>query len=287
MSVRFTMKGFAVLLVFLLIVAATVFYFGWIQIRIPAEGYGVVFSRTDGWEDDVVEPGTFVWRWQRLIPTNLTLHIFELRPHRTDVHLSGSLPSGEAIEAILEGAVSFPYEVRLTVQTRIRAGMLPMLARERGLRPQQLDEFYDEIDARISRTAVEAIMALIEAHPERISLPDTYEMVADRVTGRIEERLDLLEVVTVTPERIDLPDLELYLTARELASGVLEARAEAFSDAARQLAVADASADRQFSLLERYGEILERYPSLIDYFRVSREIDADPLNLGELVPSAQ
>lgn len=281
------MKGFAVLLVFLLVAAAAVFYFGWIQIRIPPEGYAVIFSRTDGWEDEVIEPGTFVWRWQRLVPTNLTLYVFEPRHHRTSVRLTGSLPSADAIEAILDGAVSFPYEVRLIVQTRIRAQKLPGLARDRDLRPEQLDEFYDEIDARISRVALEAVMALIESDPQRLSLSESYETIVDRVTARVESALGVLEVMAVTPERIDLPDLALYHRSRELAAGVLEARAAAFREAAERLAAEDAAADRDFALLERYGEVLERYPVLLEYFRLGREINADPLNLDDLVPSTR
>ncbi len=281
------MKGFAVLLVFLLLVAAAVFYIGWIQIRIPPEGYAVIFSRTDGWEEEVIEPGTFAWRWQRLVPTNLTLYVFEPSKHRTDVRLAGSLPSGDAIETILDGAVSFPYEVRLVVQTRIRAERLPALARDQDLRPQQMDEFYDEIDARISQAAVEAVMALIESEPQRLSLSESYETIVEQVIARVESRLEMLEVMAVTPERIALPDLELYLTSRELAVGVLEARAAAFREAAERLADAEAEADRDFGLLERYGEVLERYPVLLEYFRVGREINADPLDLLDLAPTTR
>jgi hypothetical protein len=37
-------------------------------------------------------------------------------------------------------------------------------------------------------------------------------------------------------------------------------------------------------MLERYGEILDRYPVLLEYFRVGQEIDADPLNLESIIP---
>ncbi len=278
------MKRFAILLLFLLLIAGTVFYFGWIQMRIPAEGHGVIFTRTDGWEDEVIEPGTFVWRWQALIPTNLSLYVFERASHRTRVELAGTLPSGGDFDAILDGPGAFAYDIRLVVQTRLRPQTLPSLARDRELRPDQLDEYYQELDARISTAAEQALMALIEARPERLSLPDHYQTIVEEVTRRIEEQIDPLEVVAVTPERIELPDLGWYLTARDLATDVLRARAAARSEAAAELAHLDAQAERRFEQLERYGQILERYPVLLEYFRVGQDSGGERLNLDALIP---
>ena len=44
------MKRFGVLMVVLLLLGGVVFYVGWVQIHIPAGHYGVVFTRTNGWE---------------------------------------------------------------------------------------------------------------------------------------------------------------------------------------------------------------------------------------------
>ena len=278
------MKRFAILLVFVLLVAGAIFFFGWIQMRVPPDGYGVVFTRTHGWEDDVIEPGTFAWRWQGLIPTNLSLYVFESQPHRTPIGLSGTLPSGREIDAILDGSGAFSYDVRLVVQSRIIPGALPSLARDRDLRPERIDEYYRELDARIAQAAEEAIMTLVGTHPERLSLDEHFQMIVDEVTGRIERQVEHVEIVAVTPERIELPDLQLYLTARELAMDVLRARATARREAAAQLATLDAQAERRFEQLERYGEILERYPVLLEYFRVGQDGAGEQLSLNAIIP---
>lgn len=281
------MKRLAILVLFLVVAGGVVFYFGWIQIQIPAGGYGVIFSRTHGWEEDVVRPGAFVWRWQRLIPTNLTLHVFEPRLHRTGVRVEGSLPSGEAIARILEQAPEFDYDVRFSVQTRIRPERLPELARDRGMRPEDLEDFHDETDARIKEIAAQTILATVESDPERYRMDAAYTTIEESVRQRLADELDYLEVVTVAIEQIGLPDMQLYLTARRLAESVLEARAEALRDAARELAQREANRDQGLAMLERYGEILDRYPVLLDYFRVGQEIDGDPLNLESIVPPSE
>ena len=85
------MKRFVILMVVLLLLGGVAFYFGWVQIHIPAGHYGVIFTRTNGWEDEPVVPGTFVWRWQRLVPTNFTLYLFDVESHRTEVRLDGKI----------------------------------------------------------------------------------------------------------------------------------------------------------------------------------------------------
>jgi hypothetical protein len=280
------MKRFAVLLIVLVLVGAVVFYFGWIQIRIPAGSYGVIFTRTNGWDTDVVEPGSFVWRWQRLIPTNLSLYVFEPERHRTSVELEGTLPSGAQIQSLLDESGDFEYGVELVVQTRLVPDELPALARDEGLRPADLPAYYDELDSTISQLATEAVMSLVESQPEQVTMSQQYTSIVDAIRSRLRSRLRYLEVVGVVVEEIDLPDMDVYLTAKQLARDVLQARSQALQEAARRIADAQAQSDRRLAMLERYGEILNEYPVLLDYFRVAEEIDGDPLDLESLVPES-
>jgi hypothetical protein len=280
------MKRIAVLLLLLIVAGGVVFYFGWIQIQIPPDGYGVIFTRTHGWEPEVVRPGTFVWRWQRLIPTNLTLYVFEPGIHRTPIRLEGSLPSGTTINTILEDPGDFDYDIRMTVQTRVMPQSLPELARDRELRPEDLDAFYDDTDAWLSEILTQTVLSIVESDPERFRMDTAYTTLSDAAREALAGNVDYLETVAVAIDRLDLPDMQLYLTARRLAESVLEARAESLRNAARELARSEADSDRELALLERYGEILDRYPVLLDYFRVGQEIEGDPLNIESIIPQS-
>lgn len=278
------MKRFGILMVVLLVVGGVVFYFGWVQIHVPAGHYGVIFTRTNGWESEVVVPGTFVWRWQRLVPTNFTLHLFDVESHRTDVRLDGTLPSGPEIDALLDESGDFTYDIRLTVVTRLRPDVVPVLARDQELRPDDMPTFYDDLDARIAQQTREAVMGVLEDEPESVSVSQISSTVVDAVTERLADGFPRLDIVSVNPTRLALPDVELYTTARRLSIDVLEARASALQEAAARLADTQAESDRGLTLLERYGQILEEYPVLLDYFRAGQEIGSDPLNLQEIVP---
>jgi hypothetical protein len=277
-------KRLGVILFLLIVVAGVVFFFGWIQLRLDADEHAVLFSKTSGWEETVIAPGTFTWRWQRLIPTNLSIYEFSLQPTTTTVSLTGSLPSAANYAAIIDGPASFSYRLALDVSYRIRPDALPALARDEGLRPDTLAEFTSARGAQIGQAAKEAAFELLENSPSALNGPSAATTLATRVTSHLERRFPELEVVAVDARNIELPDLELYALARSRYTEVVDARAAALTEAARSVAVEQTRTETELELLERYGEILERYPVLLDYFRMGNEIGGDPLELQNLIP---
>jgi hypothetical protein len=278
------MKRILITLFVLVVLGGVVFFFGWVQIRIPPDAHAVIFTKTHGWEEKVIAPGTFVWRWQRLLPTNLTLYVFELSPHRSSVSLSGSLPSAEVFESILGSPASFSYDLVMNVTTQIRPEQLPTLAEEAGLRPEGLDQFYADLDLQITQIATDALLALMQEDPDTLTFGTSYTAIAEQVRSRLQTALPDLSVDSVAPSRIRLPDMELYTATRALSDEILSARAGALEQAAEASAAEQERMDRELQTLERYGEILDRYPVLLDYFSLGQSLDIDPLNLGELIP---
>jgi hypothetical protein len=94
-----------------------------------------------------------------------------------------------------------------------------------------------------------------------------------------------VEVLAVVPKMIRLPDMELYETARRLAQEVIAERAASLKAATDALAEQQVAKDNELVLLERYGEILDRYPVLLEYFRVGQETGGDPLDLQSIIDS--
>jgi len=105
------MRKLFVSLIILIIVGGVGFYFGWIQIQLPANTFGVIFTKTNGYEASVVRPGTFEWRWQRLLPTNLTLYTYTLAPQSTNVTVAGTLPGLSIVNSSREHPL-FPISLR-------------------------------------------------------------------------------------------------------------------------------------------------------------------------------
>jgi len=81
--------AFLILLVF----GGVIFYFGWTQIKIKPDTFGIVQSKIKGTNDKLVIPGEFSWYWDFLIPTNAKLNVFDLKPYNTSKKISGNFQS--------------------------------------------------------------------------------------------------------------------------------------------------------------------------------------------------
>lgn len=275
------MRKGIVFFVILLLLAGVVFFFGWIQFEIPANSYGVVFTKTNGWEPDPVPAGEFTWRWQRLLPTNLTLYVYNVEAQEVQVSSSGTLPSAEVYASAIQSSVDFAYRVEADVQFSIRPESLPQIAQD-GVTPTDLSDWYADLQAPIRETIVEAFGSALtgrEAGPSVGALADT-------ARSQLENRFPDLEILSVSPRSTEFPDYELYQRAKELYLEGLEAYEEGVAEAERRAALSATQQRSRIELLREYGKILSEYPVLLDYFTMSAERGIDPLQLEALRSAA-
>lgn len=259
----------------MLLVAA--FLGGWLQLALPADTYGVVYTRARGFDPVVVRPGSFTWRWQRLIPKALVLHRFALSPRLAELPVSGALASGAVYATLVPEKPDFSYELHVTIRYRLRPETLPRLAETEGLRPEGIDEWYRTADADLARQAVETVLASTAS--------DAPGVAADLVTN-LPARVPDIELLDVAPTVIRMPDRALYARLKTLYFTSLEARESALVAAAGRLAVLEAETrideqrhDRSISVLERYGKLLDEHPGLIQFLflTTSGKLTADEL----------
>lgn len=278
------MRKLLVVLLLLVILGGAVFFVGWIQIVLPANTYAVLFSKTNGWEDEVVDPGVFTWRWHRLIPTNLSVYSYELSPRHTEASVSGALPSGDVYASFLGEGTSFSYAVTVRVGYTVKPEALPNLARQQALLPDDLSAYLDVIDSVLNQRIAAIIVGLLEREEVRISVTGGYADVEESLQTRLPQAFEELQILSVDVTDLSLPDLGLYERARDAYLSYVDNRSEALSSAAQAVAMDQAESARDLDLLEHYGRILDNYPVLLDYFALGRDVDLDPLNLRSLTP---
>jgi hypothetical protein len=277
------MKKAIAILIFLVLAGGTAFYFGWVQFRLPPGTVGVTFTKTSGWDSEVIEAGEFTWRWEALLPTNFTLHVVDVDPVTVGVSSTGNLPSGALYGGLLEGSPTFEYEVRFDVTYRIDPEALPRLLEEGAIEGSDVSAWYDSMNDSIEAQALELVSEAMESVSdasagERVSR--FAESMEDRLSGAVPD----VEIVSVLPRRISLPDIGLYREARELYLGAMEARREAIEEAMASTSTGEVLEEARLGTLRRYGEVLSEYPVLLEYFSLGAEEGVDPLNLGELRP---
>jgi hypothetical protein len=126
------MKGFAITLVILIILAAVGFFLGWVQFQVDDGEYAVLFTKTAGWEPEVIYPGTFVWRWQGMFPTMLRRYDFSRTVRDFDIRIEDSLPGSDLYADYVADDPDFSWNVRVYGRFAIRPDALPALASDQG-----------------------------------------------------------------------------------------------------------------------------------------------------------
>ncbi len=270
------MKKFLIGLVVLLILGGVVFYFGWIQFLIPDDGYGVVFSRTHGWESEAIRPGEFQWRWQRLIPTNMEVYVFDSEPRTVQVDASGSLPSGEIYRTVLADRPDLSYEISAAMTIAIEPETLPELADEEGLRPDNLDRWYERTIDTLKTAGVDRLIDLLSDGDaaDALSIESIEEELVDYLSGRHPR----LRIKQVALRSYRVPDFALYQEARSLYRTQLEAETDALIAASAERADRQARDEEIQRSLRSYGEVLDEYPILLEYF----QLGVDPFQFQRL-----
>jgi hypothetical protein len=265
-----TMKAFLIILVILVVLAGTAFYFGWVQILLPPENYAVVFTKIGGYDDQVIRPGEFSWRWERLIPTNMTLYTFDLHPRTMDVSFKGSLPSGHLYSSILPENPDFSLSGNVSIHFGIVPESLPALVAEEKLSPEALDDFYEAKAEQISNR----VMNSLKEVQSDLASSATLNQQMERELAR---EFPDLKILSLRTETVSVPDLELYELARQSYRELVEIRDRSRDEAVTRLAVeqvrAENARDRERETLEalrEYGKLLNEYPILLKAMYVQK-----------------
>jgi hypothetical protein len=262
------MKKFFITLLILIIAGGVVFYFGWIQIQIPSEGYAVLFSKTHGYDDAIIRPGEFVWRWQRLIPTNVTLHAFQPEIREHTVTVEGELPSGQLYAEYLQRAPDFSWEVKIFTRFTIRPDALPALVRDEHITPENLDNHYDSVYEKMESYVYPRILDYFETSASSGTFSSDFTSLEEMLREALAESFPSIEFIDIHVSSTDMPDIDLYRRGKKNYQQItdLEQRAreeEIISNAARE-----AEKSGALSLVKEYGKVLSEYPILMEYLEL-------------------
>ncbi len=276
------MKKFLLSLIILIILGGVVFYFGWIQFRIPEGHYGVVFTKTHGYESTALKAGTFAWRWQALLPTNLTLHTYSAEPFTATLSSRGSLPSASLYAGELEESPSFDYSLRVRLSYRFDPERLPELLQDEVMEPEELVNWYEAREQAMQQQLLSIVSENLSTLAEAEGVASVSAELAETIQADLEEIYPFVTVTSVVPQEVQLPDLQLYRSARDLYYARIEARREAVATVGVDAASREVQQESRVSRLQQYGEVLSQYPSLLEYFDLLAENGVDPLNIQEL-----
>jgi len=251
--------------ILLILVGGAAFYFGWIQFQLEEHSYGVVFSKTSGYEQEVVRPGEFNWRWEALIPTNLTLHEIEVLPQSIDIEKSGSLPSGSVYSQAVDVTTGFKYKLAFSLAYSLQPEQLPQLVQEEALTVDTLDDYYQKADQRMASIVTSYVENSIISKQDITANDFKISAVETALIEKLQNEFQYFEIHSVNLTEIEIPDIDLYQAARSYYFNMLETRQETETATLRQEREWIVSQESKLEVLKKYGELFTDYPGLIQY----------------------
>ncbi|MBR5580811.1 MAG: hypothetical protein IKW26_05895 [Treponema sp.] len=249
------MKKALVSLIILILFGAAVFYLGWVQFDVPIGNYGLMLSKTSGVYPELIHSGKFLWRWERLLPTNTQLRLFSLDPVGQTDTFSSSLPSAQLYATKLEGNPDFTYTITVESTGKIQPQDLIPLVEQHNLQDQEALEKLIRDEIHQFNVAVTAYL-LEETQNDttglRIQTVTTQELVE---ATAFTERAPWLEIVSTDIRNVKMPDASLYLTAKNAyLNSIIEGTGSQ-----------EITENNNFTALVNLGEILTKYPALVEF----------------------
>jgi len=252
------MKKFFISLLILIIAAGVVFYFGWVQIEIPPDHYAVIFTKTGGYDDTPIQPGEFTWRWEKLFPTNMTIYTFPLHSRTSDISISGSLPSADEYETVLQVSDVFSYEIVLTVTYRLKPDELPGLIQKGTITPETSESLFESMENSAASVLSRFLYTSITENKPFYDFLDDIEKV-------LGQEFPAVEFLSINPKKIKFPDTDLYISAKKTYLSILDTRNRIFTAETERAALTKAASMNRIETLRQYGELLTEYPIILEY----------------------
>jgi len=271
MIYNITMKKFFFTLFLLAVIGGVAFFFGWVQFTVPVGSYGIISSKTHGVDPEPIQSGEFRWVWYKLIPTNVQIAVFRLETSKFPIDFSSSLPSGDSYAAFAGlSAADFSWNLNGEVSFNIKPETLVNLVERHNLADQQALEAYFQDMAQEIKVIILHNLSSGETDSLRIEKilsgsPDAE--IERQIRNRFPEIRDFSFVISSAK----FPDFTLYRQFRLLYEEFLARQREYLTAALGSRAESHIEAQFRFGELERYGELLTKYPILLEYLAMNRD----------------
>ena len=265
------MKKFLFFLLFLIILGGTGFFLGWAQLTVHPGSYGVMRSKTHGLDSQVIQDGEFRWLWYKLIPTNVEISVFTLSPVRHMIRSSGSLSSGQIYAQSAGIDADFSWEISGEIRFNIRPEYLPQIAEREIISDNSgLRTVEENITARIENVLLQRLRAYAEDEEKLESIIISGASV--ELTAEIERLFPEIENLICTINVLRFPDFALYQSLKSLYQEYLAHQSLALSQDILWEAERRVNTRIRLEELALYGELLTRFPILLDYMALEQEL---------------
>jgi len=267
------MKKFFFVLLLLLLLGGMVFFLGWAQLTVPPGSYGVMRTKTHGLETKVIRDGEFRWFWYKAIPTNAIVSVYTINPVKRSIKSSGVLPSGDVYTALAGLSADFSWEISGEISFTLKPESLPQFTEKENINnDEDLRKAEENLAAKIENLAIQRLRDYASnANGEEI---DTVAFAASnpKINSEIQSLIPEIENLNCTFQFVRIPDYALYKSLFSLYQEYLAKQNEVLSVGVVNEAERRINLRTRMEELAQYGELLTKYPILIQYLSMEKDI---------------
>ena len=267
------MKKFLVFLFFLLVLGGTGFFFGWAQLKVPPGSYGVIRSKTHGLDPTIIRDGEIRWIWYKLLPTNVKISVYTINTVKHQIRNTGSLRSG-AVYASLAGIdADFSWNINGEISFNIRPERLPELCGKENINDDADLRKAEEILAeRIGGMTLQRVVGYIENNDEKKIESLAIGASIPELESEISASFPEIENLSCTIRVLNYPDFALYQSIKALYQEYLARQSAVLKPEIVRDAENRIEGRIRLDELAQYGELLTKYPILLQYLALERGI---------------
>ena len=256
------MKKFLVSLFILIILGGVVFFLGWVQLSVPPGTYGLMSSKTHGIDPRPVVSGEFRWVWYKIIPTNVKITAYHIQPVHQNISTGGLLPSGNVYALFAGDQVDFSWDLSCSFSYSLNPEELVALVTENSISsPEELTVFQQDLTDRIEAF----ILGFLGNPDEADELEKFMAGSSQALETKVQEHFPFIENFTCLVKNVRFPDFALYRQVRGLYETFISTQRDYAASLMGKTAENRINSLLYLDELERYGELLTKYPILLEY----------------------
>ncbi len=248
-------KKFFTWIIVIILFTAAIFSIGWIQLWTEkGDSCTVMISKTSGIYEEPIVNGSFNWRWERLIPSNVVLESFEINRGTYSKSYTEKLDGADFYGSLT--STDFSYSIDLSVNITAEPEEILKLCKKKIIKnDSDLTEYCKGI--------VDSFALKLLAELKETSFVDIEKSV-EKVLR------DFNNGIKITSAKITdhkFPDMTLYSKAKEITDQYYEVLNKKINDLADSNAAKIVQQKEALSKLEELGQIVEKHPVLTEILK--------------------
>jgi hypothetical protein len=258
------MKKLWIMLFFIIVLGGGAFFGGWVQLTVPPGSYGIMRSKTHGVDPKLIREGEFRWVWYKLIPTNVVITSYSLKPIRVSLQFEGTLPSAETYTSLSGLTADFSYELKGSISGALNPQALPTLIHTKNITDEADLRVYEQNLAEEMRDfAIQrlCLYAEEEGMTEELLGFESAGRLQNDITGAFPE----VDNLSCSIYAAHLPDIPLYHSVQALYTEYLDRQRALLQPEINAQADKHLASLLRLDELTKYGELLTKYPVLLQY----------------------